>query len=379
MRAAFIVAAKDARQRIRDRSLLLIAVVVPLVLAAIFGLTLHDVSGGRVHFTYAYADLDHGTVAKLFRKRALDEAKRRGIASVRVVSSEREARRRADGGSVSAAFLLRKGFTRDVISGKPAGVVVVGNVDRPVGTLVARSIAGIFTARVNASRVTAAVLPHRPVAVPAPLIRLRDVTEKRRELDSTTFYAAGMAVFFLFFAAQSGILSILDERRDGTLARLLAAPIPRYAVLAGKGLTTIAIGTASMATLAVATWLILGAHWGSPAAVGVLIVCGVVAATAVMTLVATLARSQEQANTWAAIVALVLGMLGGSFFPVARAGGVLAKLSLLTPHAWFLRGLEESSSGAGVRGVLGPAGAILAIAAVAAALAFARAGRLLRP
>jgi ABC-2 type transport system permease protein len=133
-----------------------------------------------------------------------------------------------------------------------------------------------------------------------------------------------------------------------------------------------------MAVLAVATWLILGAHWGSPAAVALLILAGVIAATAVMTLVATLARNTEQANTWGSIVALVLGMLGGSFFPVARAGGIVAKLSLLTPHAWFLRGLEQSSSGDGLRGALGPACAILAIAAVAGGLALLRSGRLLR-
>jgi ABC-2 type transport system permease protein len=378
MHAVLTIAAKDARQRLRDRSLILIAVVVPLTLAAIFGVTLHDAGGGRVHFEYAYADGDLGTVARLFRTRALGEAERRGIASVRSASSEREARRLADRGSVSAAFVLRRGFSSAVLSGRPAGVHVVGNIDRPVGTLVARSIAGIFTARVNASRIAAAVLPERRGAVPPTLIRLEDATAKRKELDSDTFYSAGMAVFFLFFAAQSGIVSILDERRDGTLARLLVAPIPRPAVLAGKAVTTIAVGVASMATLAVATWLILGAHWGSPAAVALLILAGVIAATAVMTLVATLARNTEQANTWGSIVALVLGMLGGSFFPVARAGGIVEKLSLLTPHAWFLRGLEQSSSGDGVRGALVPAGAILAIAAVAGALALLRAGRLLR-
>ncbi len=79
------------------------------------------------------------------------------------------------------------------------------------------------------------------------------------------------------------------------------------------------------------------------------------------------------------MVALVLGMLGGTFFPVAQAGGVLAALSLATPQAWFLRGIENMTGGAGATAVLGPVVAILAFALITGALAFARAGKLVAP
>ena len=111
----------------------------------------------------------------------------------------------------------------------------------------------------------------------------------------------------------------------------------------------------------------------------ILIVCGVLAATAVMALVATLAKTPEQAGAWGSMVALVLAMLGGSFFSVAQAGGVIAALSLLTPHAWFLRGLGDLSGGAGPGAVLGPAAAILAFAAVTGGIALTRMGRLVEP
>ena len=66
-----------------------------------------------------------------------------------------------------------------------------------------------------------------------------------------------------------------------------------------------------------------------------------------MALVATFARTPDQAQSWQSMVALVLGMLGGTFFPVAQAGGLLAALSLATPQAWFLRGIENLAGGAG--------------------------------
>ena len=51
VRTAFVIAGKDLRQRLRDRSAFLVAFVVPFVLAAIFGLTLHDVGSGHVTFS----------------------------------------------------------------------------------------------------------------------------------------------------------------------------------------------------------------------------------------------------------------------------------------------------------------------------------------
>ena len=67
MRAALVIVAKDLRQHLRDRSALLIAIVVPLALASIFGLTLRDVTSGDVTFEYAVVDLDRGQVAQGFR------------------------------------------------------------------------------------------------------------------------------------------------------------------------------------------------------------------------------------------------------------------------------------------------------------------------
>jgi ABC-2 type transport system permease protein len=64
VRAALLIAGKDLRQRIRDRSAIMIAVVVPLALAAVFSLTLRDDGGGSVTFDYALVD---GTTAPSWR------------------------------------------------------------------------------------------------------------------------------------------------------------------------------------------------------------------------------------------------------------------------------------------------------------------------
>ena len=381
MRTALLIAGKDLRQRMRDRSALLVAFVLPLALASIFGLILHDVGSGRTTFHYALVDLDRGASARAFTTHVLGPLEREGLLDLRHEGSVAAARQQADRGTVAAAIVIPRGFSAAVAGGRPARMVVLGNIDSAIGSLVADSIARSYGARIDGVRIaTAAAGGSRRAASLAaaaerPIV-IQDVSTQTKELDATTFYAAGMAVFFLFFTVQLGVTSLLDERRDGTLARMLAAPVHHGSILVGKLLTSVALGIVSMVVLAVATRLLLGAHWGDPLGVGLLIVAGVLAATAVMALVATLARTPDQAQSWGSMAALVLGMLGGAFFPIAQAGGVLAALSLASPHAWFLRGLQEISGGAGVSAALGPVAAILAFAVVAGGLAAMRIHRL---
>ena len=55
---------------------------------------------------------------------------------------------------------------------------------------------------------------------------------------------------------------------------------------------------------------------------------------------------------------------------------MLATLSLAAPQAWFIRGVENMTGGAGAGAVLGPALAMLAFAAVTGTFALMRARRL---
>jgi ABC-2 type transport system permease protein len=204
---------------------------------------------------------------------------------------------------------------------------VLGSVDSPIGAQVAKSIAEAYADRVDSVRILATAAHAAGVhasasqliaaAADAPLA-LVDTSAQNRQLDTGTYYSAAMAVFFLFFTVQFGVASILDERRSGTLARMLVAPISRRSVLGGKLATSLALGVISMAVLALATYFLLSAHWGNALGVALLIASGVLAATCVMALVVTLARTPDQAQSWQAMVALVLGMLGGAFFPSPR-------------------------------------------------------------
>jgi ABC-2 type transport system permease protein len=304
------------------------------------------------------------------------------------VSATAQGRRLVKSAKLDGAIVLPRGLSAASMGGPPVRIDVLGDSKNPIGALVAQSMAGSLASYMRTIRVASSALHAGSaetiqiaarVSASQPPISISDTSTTKNNLDPKTYYAAAMAVFFLFFAVQFGISSLLNERAEGTLARMLAAPIPRRSILAGKAMTSLALGLASMTVLAITTRYTLGAHWGNPLGVAMLIVCAVLAATAVTALVTTLAKTSEQANAWLSIVSIVLGMLGGSFFPVAQAGGVLAALSKATPHAWFLSGLQDLSSGGALSVVIEPALVLLSITAACSAVALVRIGRLIEP
>ena len=72
-------------------------------------------------------------------------------------------------------------------------------------------------------------------------------------------------------------------------------------------LTSLILGVVSMGVLVVATTCLFGASWGNPLGVAVLVLAAVLAAMGIMALIATVAKTPEQAGNWQSVVAVILG------------------------------------------------------------------------
>lgn len=381
MRAALLICGKDMRARLRDRSAFIIGIVVPLGLALIFNAVFSGVSGNSQAISLGVVDADHGVVAQQFTEQVLPAIAKSGVIAVRREATVASARTLAANGTLNAVIVIPAGFSARVAANQPAAMQVIANVDSPISAQIAQSVADDYASELNRTRLTVATVANGRNMSPAqlqalgaraaaamPPVAVDDVSTQTKELNQKSFFAAGMAVFFLFFSVQFGVTSLLEERADGTLARLLAAPISRASILGGKLLTSFLLGAVSMTVLAIATSLLLGASWGNPGGVAVLIVAAALSATGIMALIATLAKNAEQASNWQSVVSVVLGLVGGTLFPVSQAPGILSSLTFIAPQAWFLRGLGDLRGGS-VSVVWVPALAMLLFAVVAAGLA----------
>jgi ABC-2 type transport system permease protein len=368
------IAAKDLKLRFRDRSVLIIAFLAPLVLALIFNVVFGSAFGTGSEF-----EPELGVVANDSpRTSAILEDIATEVGGTWQTFADRGAAESAlDDGEVAAVFMVPAGFDAEVDQGQGGSLEVIGDVDSSTSTQIATAIAesyglGLDQIGLNVATAMASggdlatVIPAATSGAIQPLADLTEITAGVRQLDGTTSTVAGMAVFFLLFTAQVGLLSLLEERRDGTLARMLSTPTRPSAVLAAKGLVSVVLGLTSLAVLIVAGKFILGAEWGNPAGVLVLVVAAVLAAVGISALTTGLAKTPESAGNMQGIVGTVLGLLGGVFFPIGDDGGVLASISALTPHHWFIRGLSDLAGGQSASAALPSVWPLLTIAAVTA-------------
>ncbi len=377
MAAVLNIARKDLSQRVRDRSVLIIGVVAPLALAFIFNVVFgggfSDV-GENITLDLGVVDQDAGPISDAFMG-VLGEIESDGLITLATYPTESDARRAAEEGEVGAVFMLGDSLSESILAGSDASIEVVGNVDAPTTTQIASSIAEQFSLGVRrgtlaavASLMTGLIEPSEleMVAEEAgrtePAISLGAAEAATRQLDASTYFVGGLSVFFLFFIAGLSVTSMLDERREGTLARLLAAPISPSSIVAGKSLTSVVIGLVAMLILVISSRFLMDADWGPPAGVALLVVAVVLAVVAIMTMVGGAAHTSEQAGNLQSIVAVTLGMLGGTFVPISN-DGFLAQLALITPNAWFLRGLGDMAGGTAADAVPA-AGVLLGMAVV---------------
>ncbi|HSK94072.1 MAG TPA: ABC transporter permease [Candidatus Angelobacter sp.] len=386
MRAALVIALKDLRQRVRNRTAIVVAVIAPFGLAAIFSLLLGGVSGTDLDLHYAIADLDGSEISAALRDGPLTGIEEAGIAEVSEVDDADAARAAVEDGDADAAVIVPEGFAQAITSGGAVELEIIGDTDAGFATGILDSLVSSYLAELDGIRLsvaTAAGTGVSPADIPELVERasatrdpidIADVAVESRRMGQTTYFAASMAIFFLFFTAQFGVLSLLAERREGTLPRLVAAPIRPWSIVLGKALGTFALGFGAMVVLAAASTLLIGADWGSPIGVVLLISAAVFAAMGITAFIATLARTEEQAGGWNAIVAVTLAILGGSFFDLTQGPEILRQVSRVTPHAWFLEGVATlNAASATLVDIALPLAALLGIGLVTGAIGLARA------
>jgi ABC-2 type transport system permease protein len=381
-----VIALKDLRQRLRDRSALVLGFIAPLAVAWLVSAAFGSVSS--FHMEVGVVDRDRGEVAAAFQT-FLRSPELSGLLTVTTVATEAEARAQVEDGTLSAAYVVPEGFTAAVTSGSGLPVTVLGSVDASVAARVARSLASSYTAQIEAVRLSVATAvdagaPHTQaseLATAAAALRppetLMPQSSSLRPLDTISYYAPAMGIFFMLFAIGFGSRGFFLERSGGTMERLVAAPISPGTVILGKSLATFVYGVASLGTVALVTTLVFDAYWGPPLAVAALVVALGLTLVGLTALVIAVARTERQAEGLSSMLTFGLVLLGGNFIFISAAPPLLRTLSLLTPNGWALRAFTDLAGGADWTAVVTPVLVLLGVALVTSAAAVALRRRVL--
>ncbi|MGW2717713.1 ABC transporter permease [Streptomyces sp. NPDC001492] len=153
MRAVLAIAAKDLRQRLRDRSAWVIVFLAPVLISALMALAFNNNDTFRANL--GVVDLDRGPAAAGLTE-VLKSPELRGTVHVRSYGAEAAARRAVDAGDVHAAIVVPRGFTASLHGGSAAPVRVLDSVDYGLQAQLARAVTESYVAQVNADRLSVA-------------------------------------------------------------------------------------------------------------------------------------------------------------------------------------------------------------------------------
>ena len=365
----------DLRQRVRDRSVLIFGIVVPVALMFVMNLVFGDTDEmelGAVTVAASVApddELGQVLLGTLTQIEGFD-------VTVEQVAAD-DVRPRAESGDAQLGIVIPAGFGEAVTQGEGVTVDMVegdgAGLETDVLVSVVRGVTEQMTAGTAAAGAAAeAGLPPEQlgtiaeqVAAAPPVITTVEGTTATEQLDASASLVAGQAGLFLLFTVGFGVLALINEREQGTLARLRSMPMRPGLIVAAKALAGYVLGVAATLVLLLAGTLLFDVDFGNPLVVLVLVLCVVAAATSLTFVVVRVARTAEQAGVAQSIIAVVLGIAGGAFFPVTATGAAAGILDL-NPVAAFTRALGVSAGGGGLGDVTGPVLAMLGFAAVLA-------------
>lgn len=184
----------------------------------------------------------------------------------------------------------------------------------------------------------------------------------------------GMTVMFAMILMLGGGATLVAEREQGTLRRLLVMPIDKSSIIIGKMLGIFLAGAIQIAVLILAGYFLFDVEWGlSPAALALVVVSFTLAITGLSMMIAALVRTASQVGALTTLLVLSMAALGGAWWPLEIVPSWLQTVARLTPVAWAMEGFHDIvTRGFGIAEVLPEVGVLLAFAVVFTLIGIAR-------
>ena len=366
---------KEIQLMLKERGSLAIFFLLPLLLGAMMGsinimTNSSEETAILLHVCLVNEDADgaFGTeVARVIQ--SIEELE------VATYDTAAQAEEQVAKGKAAAAIIIPAGFSQDIYTHTPTAIDVIVDPGEPESASIVTGIMNHVVAEVTVwgevqygirtildeSGALGGAGPEQSRAVEAqtlgaimttldemrthPVIAVvsEDLVGAQVEGWIEIFFALmfpGLTVMFIFFSISWLAPSLLREGETGTLRRLLAAPIPRGAIIAGKMLAFMLLACMQVVVLFSVANIFFNMPLGkSPVALVVLTLLVAFVSTALGVMVAALAKSSSQADSVGMLLGFVLGGLSGCIgaqTPATRLGGFIGVISNLTPHGHAL-------------------------------------------
>jgi len=188
---------------------------------------------------------------------------------------------------------------------------------------------------------------------------------RRAERNMFNYFLPGMAVFFLMFSAAAAGADLHREREGGTLRRMLVSPLSPLQLLMGKWSFATANGLLQLLVLFAAGKLIFRLNLGpDPLALPAQALATSAALASIFLVLGLLTRNEKQAGQIGTGLILLMAIIGGNFMSPSAMPAFIRAAARFTPNYWANQGFNEIVGGSGGLGAVGPHLAVLSVTAL---------------
>ncbi len=325
---------KDLKLFRADRRAVIVSLVLPALLALMFGFIFRG-ARGELHVKTRVVDLDGSAASQRLTA---------ALAKDPVLGAQPAARGEIDDllrrGTIDVAVVIPRQFIARAASGDQPAIEILSSATTSAEAGIARgridgAVAGAIAGDLGPdfARCAGAAPPYTAVVKPAAG---GDAT-----YDGAAHALAGMGVQFILIGAVDSAVGMLNERQRGLFRRLRTAPLSRAVLVASRLISGAVIALFVIGFLYAFGSVTLGvAIKGSKAGFALVAVGFAFMASALGLLMATLGKTPQATRGIGIFVVLVATMLSGAWFPSFLFPEWMQTATLFVPTRWAVDGLD---------------------------------------
>jgi ABC-2 type transport system permease protein len=338
-----------------------------IIVAALLSFVGNGSGDGKV--TIAYVDQDQSVYSEFLVQSIADHPSFNLVE----LSTEEEARYDVIDGEISAAFLIPVHYGSQILNGEtPTLTQIRLSISATTFTLEQ----AMQSAAVNQAKSISAIQAlggdaqeERIQALLEQQLKRQVSTKSTNLIEITDEYlmlaVVGFMLMFLMIVTNQSITTIVEDRRNQTMARVYASPVRSFQIALGYFLGSFILSTIQVLfILSISRYGFQHDYGMSFIEQFIILECFILAALGIASAVGSLVRNADQLSMINNLVMTPTCMIGGCFWPIDFMPDFMQKLANFVPQRWALDAMNQLSSGAGLTEVSLHIGILAAFAVV---------------
>ena len=357
---------KDLRIFFTDKKALFLALLLPVGLITLFAFAFGGVANddestsSPVHVLFSdsdQTDASKNMIAQLDSIPGLEFSE----------ASKEEALNKIKSGDEIAAVIISKGFDDSLTEGNNIPVELLYDQSRAMEVSILQNLLigelSEISGKQNKNRgiglMVENLFPMMPQSskdtMTQTFIRQSEIAEKETKLVTMTSVVgdeesnwgliqavAGTAIMMLLFSVSALGQSLLEEKENGVLKKLLQSPLNPSSIMFGKMLTATVVSIFQLTVMFTFSWLAFGLDiFINLPALFIMIFATALACSAFGVFLSSIVTTKKQADSLGTILILFMSGIGGSMIPLYIMPEFMQNLAVVTVNYWGIQGFYD--------------------------------------